>query len=824
MHQPRRGHARKCERDRLAARGRHAQLRRIPHDLPIVAVGQDEAGVRREHLVWKFGRDGEKQPVAIVPVLRPFGVGAKVGNARLDFNNPAVSGWAESHDIGSPAICQHHLGQALKAVRLEDPLDAAQDLPGGWREFGLDLDFCSRWRVLRGLRHGAAIMAVRCFGSSWIWATCGGGPSDEAQQQAADDGARHVKFFWRAKNDDAQGAALKRQDDSAASGAVTPDGTRQSEVSQTTANEKAGETETAANGTTDVNAKNAAARAESRDGDGGVAASAEGQVVGTESNVVALQPARLSERIAAAAVKTVVTLTASEPSAAPPALASQADTLTPRAAGPLPGQEAAYDHLGRLFGNPHVSGNILVLGPVGSGRRTAVKTQLERHRGALPRPQDWLYIVSAADGRRLRSFAMPHGQGAMLAREAKAAISKAKANHERLIAGDEFRLGLEIIDEEFRHKTGKTLDSLKRRAEEQNIALVKTPDGFVLAPMHEGKVVRNDVFRALPEQLQRDVEAKIAGLEGELKAFIDALPGDDTQQAERIASFNRDAAVRAVKPQLEPVRLAFNECGDFIDELQASLIAVTAASSRLASGDGARIAAASVPDVQVLAVQTAMDFSQPAPVVMAHDVTPAGLLGELGIDAAGQLALSPGAMAQANGGYLIVEAWRLVANPSAWCALSAGLATGELRSLTRGGLLADIDPLPFSGRLIVIADEASFDKLLTIDPGARRHFPHVVRFRASVPRSAFDMAGYASFAARIAAQAGLRPIAANAADALYRAAISGEGAGDRLTLDTHALANLLMEADFEAAASQSPHINAQDVEAAAKRAAEARLP
>jgi hypothetical protein len=638
-----------------------------------------------------------------------------------------------------------------------------------------------------------------------------------------------VKFFWRAKTDDAQGAALKRQDDSAGSGAETSGDTRQSAASQSAAKEKGEDkagTATAANENTDVNAASAPARAESHDGDGSVAASVQGQTAaGSESNVVALQPARLSERIAAAAVKTVATLTASEPSAAPPALASQADTLTPRAAGPLPGQEAAYDHLGRLLGNPNFSGNILVLGPAGSGRRTAVKTQLERHRGALPRPQDWLYIVSAADGRRLRSFAMPHGQGAMLAREAKAAISKAKANHDRLIASDEFRLGLEIIDEEFRHKTGKTLDSLKRRAEEQNIALVKTPDGFVLAPMHEGKVVRNDVFRALPEQLQRDVEAKIAGLEGELKAFIDALPGDDTQQAERVASFNRDAAVRAVKPQLETVRLAFNECGDFIDELQASLIAVTAASSQLpAGGDRTRIAAAGAPQVQVLAVQTAMDFSQPAPVVMAHDVTPAGLLGELGIDAAGQLALSPGAMAQANGGYLIVEAWRLAANPSAWCALSAGLATGELRPLARGGLLADIDPLPFSGRLIVIADEVSFDKLLAIDPGARRHFPHVLRFRASVPRSAFDVAGYASFAARIAAQAGLRPIAANAADALYRAATSGAGAGDRLTLDTHALANLLMEADFEAAASQNPHISAQDVEAASKRAAEARLP
>ncbi len=650
-----------------------------------------------------------------------------------------------------------------------------------------------------------------------------GRPSDEAQQQAADDGARNVKFFWRAKSDDKQSAALKTQTGAGdgSSGAVEPskkvqdtDGESAAAANENTAGDAGAANESGAAGTSAL-AGAGGPVSTSRD-------DSQSQAVSSENNVVALQPARLSERIAAAAVKTVATLTTLDSRIAPPALPGDAGTLQPRAPGPLPGQEAAYDLLGRLFANPLACGNILVLGPAGSGRRTAVKTQLENHRNALPRPSDWLYVVSSSDGRRLKSFAMPHGQGALLAREARTAIAKAKANHERLVAGDEFRLGLEIIDEEFRHKTGRTLDSLKQRAEDQNIALVKTPDGFVLAPMHEGKVVRADVFRALPEQLQRDVEAKIADLEGELKAFIDALPADDTQQAERIASFNRDAAVRAVKPHLEPVRLAFNDCGEFVDELQACLVAVTAASTRLPDADRARSALLNAPSVQVLPIQTASDFSQPAPVVMAYDVSPGGLLGELGLDAAGQLALVPGALAQANGGYLVVEAWRLAADPPSWCALSRALATGELRPLTRGGLVADADPIALSVRLIVIADETSFDKLRALDPGVSRYFPHVVRFFASLPRSAVDAADYAAFAARIAAQSGLRPIAADAADALYRAALADARSDDRLTLDTQALANLLVEADFEAAVSQSAHIGAHDVEAAWKRAAEVR--
>lgn len=631
-----------------------------------------------------------------------------------------------------------------------------------------------------------------------------------------------MKFFWRAKRDDAQSAALlKTQSDATDEAAAETSGSAQEAGSKGDMASQA----PAANENSEVDAKRDAEKQDASQKDSDNAETAQ------ESNVVALQPSRLTERIAAAAVKTVTTLTPSEPvasvpqrvPAATPSVAKDAGTITPRAAGPLPGQEAAYDLLDRLVANPRAAGSILVLGPMGSGRRRAIETQLERHRDVMARPHDWLYVVSAAEGGRLRSFAMPHGQGTLLAREAKAAISKARANHERLVASDEFRLGLEIIDEEFRHKSGKTLETLKRRAEEQNIALVKTPDGFVLAPMHEGKVVRNDVFRALPEKLQRDVEAKIADLEGELKAFIEAIPDDDTHHAERIASFNRDAAARAVKPHLEPVRLAFNDCADFVDELQASLVAATAAAQRSAEGDGARSLPAALTSVQVLNVQTAADFSQPAPVVLAQDVTPAGLLGEIGVDAAGQLALAPGALARANGGYLVLEAWRLVADPSAWCVLSRVLAEGAMRPLVRGGLMLEVDPLPFSGRLIVVADEASYNKLLALDPGARRYFPHVVRFRASLPRSAFDVADYAAFAAMIAQQSGLRSIASNAAEALYRSALADSSDDDQLKLDTHALVNLLHDADVEAAASGAAHIRAHDIETAVKRAAEARL-
>lgn len=527
------------------------------------------------------------------------------------------------------------------------------------------------------------------------------------------------------------------------------------------------------------------------------------------TNVVTLQPAKLTERIAAAATKTASALTTTGDD-------DEKGVIAFAPGKDLPVQQEAVKALSIAIASNRDGANILLIGPAGTGRRSAAARLVELRRPSLERPGDWLYATAPGDARRLDAYAMPHGQGALFVREVKAAIARAEANHARLAAGDDYRLGLEIIDEEFRHRTNRSLDQLKRRAEAQNIALVKTPEGFVLAPMHEGKVVRNDVFRALPESLQRDVESKIASLEGELKAFIEGLPAQDAAQGERIAAFNRDTAARAVKSQFEPVRAAFNGAGEIIDRIEASLVAAIAQGSRVHDGAAAR----NRNDIVVLGAQIAADFSEIAPFVVAHDVSPEALLGEFGTDADARLRLKPGALMRANGGFLLIEAWRLAARPDAWLALSAALETGEVVPVAASSLILDVEPLPVKVRLVVVGDDISIQKLSDLDPGLLRFFPHVVRFLGAAPRSAVSKAAYAEIAAALAVRKHLKPLAAAAAGAIYdEACISNS-----VSLNLTDLSALLYEADRLADAVQSASIRAEDIKSAASRIREARTP
>jgi predicted ATP-dependent protease len=463
----------------------------------------------------------------------------------------------------------------------------------------------------------------------------------------------------------------------------------------------------------------------------------------------------------------------------------------------------------RVLSAPQPNAHVLVTGRSGSGRRTAAQYCVSQARAQRSDACDWVYVTSH-DGSQLEPHSLPRGQGAAFATEANAAAERARASHQRLMAGDDYRLGLEIIDEEYRQRANKMLDVLKRRAEEQNIALVKTPEGFVLAPMHDGKVVRNDVFRALPEGMQREVENKISGLETDLKAFLELLPEEDNAQSLRVEAFIRDAALRAIRPHTDALRVLFADAGNIIDAVQNALVA--AACGQADTRSPAAVAG------QVLMAQASADVSAFAPAVFAQDTSPAGLCGEVGFDSTGRLKLKPGALMQANGGYVVVDAWRLAADSHGWAALARALELGHVYPLAPAGV--DVGAIALSARIVLIADEHALTRLLSIDSGLRRFFRHIVRLPSTVPRGVMTVAEYAALAASIAEAEGLRSIAVNAADAIYRAALARDGDAELLPLDLHGLHALLLDADLEAAAAGASHIRQSDVEAAARRAAE----
>ena len=77
---------------------------------------------------------------------------------------------------------------------------------------------------------------------------------------------------------------------------------------------------------------------------------------------------------------------------------------------------------------------------------------------------------------------------------------------------------------------------------------------------------------------------------------------------------------------------------------------------------------------------------------------------------------------------MIIDAWRLAADPTAWAALSAVLETGSLQPMPSPGLAVTADPVPLNVTLVLIAERRSLARLKAIDPRADSYFSHLVTF------------------------------------------------------------------------------------------------
>ena len=114
-------------------------------------------------------------------------------------------------------------------------------------------------------------------------------------------------------------------------------------------------------------------------------------------------------------------------------------------------------------------------------------------------------------------------------------------------AADDYDLKRRTIEEEFRYSREDALEALRREAESQNIALLRTPTGIAVAPVLEGKVVKTDVFNSVPEALRREVETKIAAFEAEIEAILAERPDAEKERRARLVA--QRAGGRAPRPR-----------------------------------------------------------------------------------------------------------------------------------------------------------------------------------------------------------------------------------------------------------------------------------
>ena len=484
--------------------------------------------------------------------------------------------------------------------------------------------------------------------------------------------------------------------------------------------------------------------------------------------------------------------------------------------------------------------NILVTGTEGSGYAATVRSELQAIARTTEKPSDWVYVSSFDAAGGFRALKLPAGTAKAFADGMAQVIDRLADALPAAFAADDYELKRRTIEEEFRFSREDALETLRREAEAQNIALLRTPAGVAVAPILEGKVVKTDVFNSVPEELRREVETKIAALESEIEALLAERPGAEKARRERLNALNEQVAGRQVRAVLDELKIQFGDASgveSFIKAAGRDLIRNAALFLGSGGHESVKVPVGTIGDPRFMRyrvhVMAASGATPGAPVVAEANPTYANIFGRVESAAGGgegqpvQVSrIKPGALHRANGGFLLLEARELLSAPRATAeALARALEAGEIRfdppsePVALGSSeIPDLEPIPLSAKLVVLGDAADQRALAKGCPRLMRLFKVEAEFEDTVERSDEIISAYARLIAGIVAQNSLKPVDAGGVAMLIDEAARKAGGNGKLSLEVSHIADICREADHWAGREGRKVTSIDDV----KRALEER--
>ena len=498
------------------------------------------------------------------------------------------------------------------------------------------------------------------------------------------------------------------------------------------------------------------------------------------------------------------------------------------------GQERARRAIEFGIGIRRQGYNLFVLGPSGAGKQTLLREIIGLQAVTQARPPDCCYVFDFEQPQRPRALRLPAGRGTALRADMRKMIDELLAAVPGAFDSDEYRARIDQINAEIAERNEQALSQLTGAAANDGIALIRTPTGFSLAPTKDGEVLTTEQFEALPAERQAAIEKAMASLQERLDTLIHEALRSRRKQRERVRELNRDVARSAVRVLMEDLRQRYADLPDVLAHLAAVERDVIENIDDFRRASELQGQSAGGPDMQPPSfrryeVNLLLDHQQleGAPLVFEDNPTYQNLLGRIEhIAQFGALItdftlIKAGALHRANGGYLLLDAHKLLTQPFAWEGLKRALTTRSLRidSLAQmyslvSTISLDPEPIPLDLKVVLFGDRVWYQLLFEYDPDFRELFKVAVDFDDEVESSDSNQALCARLIATIGRRQALLPLTRDAVARVIEQRARDVEDNERLSAHMQSLVDLLTEADFIARHRNDRQIGRDHVDAA----------
>jgi len=380
--------------------------------------------------------------------------------------------------------------------------------------------------------------------------------------------------------------------------------------------------------------------------------------------------------------------------------------------------------------------NLYVAGPTGIGKRTLVDQLLARHAGERGEASDWCYVNNFEDPSRPRALALPPGKGVQLKRDMEKLIERMLVTVPNVFRGDEYRRRISDIQEEYQEREGKLFGELNDEARSKGMVVIRTPGGYTIGPVREGKLMTPAQFNDMPKEEQELAKNVIEELNRRLKSIIESIHDWQEESTERVKGIDNEFIHDIIDPMLAALKSRYQMYPSVLEFLGAAHQDMaeniwdfmpneqqegsTPLRKKIFAMEHLRY------HVNVLVDH---DGAADVPVLYEDNPTLQNVIGriehiaQMGTLVTNFSLIKPGALHRANGGYLVLDARKVLMNSFVWDALKRAIRSREIRIESIERILSLVsttslepEPIALDVKIVLVGDRYIYHLLKEYDP------------------------------------------------------------------------------------------------------------
>jgi lon-related putative ATP-dependent protease len=512
----------------------------------------------------------------------------------------------------------------------------------------------------------------------------------------------------------------------------------------------------------------------------------------------------------------------------------------------IAGQDRAVEAIRFALGVQQEGYNVFVLGPPGSGKH-AIARRLLKHQASLnPTPSDWCYVYNFKRRHKPHALELPAGEGARLRDAVDKLIEDLKIAIPAIFESDEYRNQRKIAGEEVKQRQEDAFAQIQKEATAVNIAIMQTENGIAFAPTEDGEMLAPEALNAKTTAEREEIQRNVGELQKRLHETMTMVPQWAREAREKFLSLDQSVSSVAVESLMADTKTQFSNLPRVLEYLHAIELDVVDNVSLFRGPQENFNPTPGGPQAQPPqpGASDANDANAPfrryrvnlfvdrtnlkgSPVIYADHPTYQELIGsiehvaEMGTLTTDFTRIKSGALHRANGGYLMLDARKILMEPFAWEGLKRALRSREIRvehPTQSAGVIStqtlSPEPVPLDIKVVLIGERQLYYMLDQRDPDFAELFKVTGDFEDKIERTEENNMTYARLLGALARRDGLHPLTSTAVARLCDHSARLAADAERLSTQMRRIGDLMREADYFATQQGHDTIDCEHIEQA----------